>query len=76
MRLLPDTGCPDGLLPSCLSCPLPECRFKLPVKEWNAAVRQVRQRLALAAEQGAEGAAGAGAHLAAATAWRAARARG
>ena len=50
MRLLPDTGCPDGLLPSCLSCPLPECRFKLPVKEWNAAVGQVRQLLMREAE--------------------------
>jgi len=22
-----DTGCPDGMLPSCLACPLPRCRF-------------------------------------------------
>ena len=23
-----DTGCPDGMYPSCLSCPLPRCRFE------------------------------------------------
>lgn len=23
-----DTGCPDGIHPSCLSCPLPRCRFE------------------------------------------------
>lgn len=22
-----DEGCPDGFLPSCLSCPLPKCRY-------------------------------------------------
>ena len=42
----PDRGCPDGLLPSRLTCPLPGCRFELPVADWTAAVRQVRQRLA------------------------------
>lgn len=25
-----DTGCPDGMLPSCLVCPLPHCRFEYP----------------------------------------------
>ena len=24
----PDTGCPDGYLPSCLSCPLERCRYE------------------------------------------------
>ena len=23
-----DTGCPDGLYPSCKECPLPECRYE------------------------------------------------
>lgn len=23
-----DTGCPDGLLPSCLECPLVRCRYE------------------------------------------------
>ena len=22
-----DTGCPDGMLPACLACPLPRCRY-------------------------------------------------
>ena len=25
--IVPDTGCPDLNIPSCLSCPLPKCRY-------------------------------------------------
>lgn len=37
-----DEGCPDGLLPSCLSCPLPACRAELPPKMAGRLVRQVQ----------------------------------
>lgn len=27
--MMRDTGCEDGLIPSCLSCPLPRCRYEV-----------------------------------------------
>ena len=28
--VMPDTGCPDGMFPSCLNCPLRECKYADP----------------------------------------------
>jgi hypothetical protein len=42
----PDQGCPDGLLPSCLACPLPECRLLVPPQQWRRTLARVRARLA------------------------------
>lgn len=43
-----DTGCPDGMLPSCLSCPLPRCRYEPGFKsavEAQQKARREQQRL-------------------------------
>jgi hypothetical protein len=61
----PDRGCSDGLLPSCLHCPLPECRLLLPPAQWRRTLALVRAQLEAQADQAAIGA------LDAAGAWRA-----
>lgn len=45
-----DTGCPDGMLPSCLNCSLSRCRFDLPHKRAGSELRE--QRLAVLLAQG------------------------
>ena len=37
-----DTGCPDGLIPACLTCPLRECRYM--VAGGGRALRNVERR--------------------------------
>ena len=46
-----DTGCPDLQIPSCLSCPLPRCRFEYPAKVAAALVQQMLLLPLLAAGQ-------------------------
>lgn len=45
-----DRGCPDGMYPSCLACPLPRCRFEVPGgvrafqnRERDAEMRRLRR---------------------------------
>lgn len=45
----PDTGCPDLGIPSCLTCPLPECRYLLPPSVPQALLRYLAVRPYLAA---------------------------
>jgi hypothetical protein len=59
-----DTGCADGLLPSCRECPLPRCRLDIPPQQWRRTLARVRERLA------AEGSGAAIGTLDAAGAWR------
>ena len=35
-----DDGCPDLGIPTCLSCPLPACRYSLPPKRAGAIIRE------------------------------------
>ena len=48
-----DTGCPDGMYPSCLSCPLPRCRWEEPrtsTKRRNEMAEQRREAKRLFSE--------------------------
>jgi hypothetical protein len=49
----PDQGCPDGLLPSCLACPLPECRLLVPPQQWRRTLARVRSQLEAEGHQAA-----------------------
>lgn len=42
-----DTGCPDGMIPACLTCPLDVCRYDDP--GWHLREKQKRDRELLAA---------------------------
>jgi hypothetical protein len=48
-----DDGCPDGLFPSCLGCPLPRCRFTLPGERFRRVLLVVQ--VALLCEEGFAG---------------------
>lgn len=39
-----DTGCPDLAIPSCLSCPLPACRYSMQPKQAGSLVRMMQVR--------------------------------
>jgi hypothetical protein len=50
---IPDAGCPDGLLPSCLACPLPRCRLDVPPQQWRRILARARAQLEVEGHQAA-----------------------